>query len=123
MLGKGLSELATGLGPSFDKTTIMVMSEFGRTVKENGNGGTDHGHGNAIWLLGGKVNGGKLYGKWNGVAQNELYEGRDLPVTTDFRSVVGSIVGEHLHLSQAQLDSIFPNFKIGDKSLADIMKA
>lgn len=123
VLGKGLSELASGLGPSFDNTMIMVMSEFGRTVKENGNGGTDHGHGNAIWLLGGNVNGGKLYGRWNGMSQNELYEGRDLPVTTDFRSVVGSIIGEHLHLSQAQLDSIFPSFKIADKSLANIMRA
>lgn len=123
VLGKGLSELATGLGPSFDRTMIMVVSEFGRTVKENGNGGTDHGHGNAIWLLGGKVNGGKMYGRYNGIKQNELYEGRDLPVTTDFRSVISSIIGEHMNLTDAQLESIFPSFKLADKSLSSILRA
>lgn len=123
VLGSGLAELATALGPTFDKTMIMVVSEFGRTVKENGNGGTDHGHGNAIWLLGGKVNGGKMYGRWNGLSQRELYEGRDLPVTTDFRSVIGSVIGEHMQLSQAQLDTVFPSFKIADKSLSNILRA
>ena len=123
VLGKGLSELASGLGPSFDKTMVMVVSEFGRTVKENGNGGTDHGHGNAIWLLGGRVNGGKMYGHWNGLKNNELYEGRDLPVSTDFRSVISSIIGEHMHLSDAQLESIFPSFKLADRSLSNILRA
>lgn len=123
VLGRGLSELATGLGPSFDKSMIMVVSEFGRTVKENGNGGTDHGHGNAIWLLGGHINGGKMYGRWNGIAQNNLFEGRDLPVSTDFRSVAGSLIAEHLELSQQQMAAIFPNFKIADKSLSNLMRA
>ena len=124
VLGNGLSQLSESLGPAFDKTMVMVISEFGRTVKENGNGGTDHGHGNAIWLMGGKVNGGKMYGRWNGIAQRELYEGRDLPVTTDFRTVIGSIIGEHLHLSQAQLETIFPTFhKLADKSLSNLMRA
>lgn len=121
VLGKGLSELAVGLGPSFNKSMILVVSEFGRTVKENGNGGTDHGHGNAIWLLGGKVNGGKLYGRWSGIKRGDLYEGRDLPVNTDFRTVVSSAIAEHLQLSQAQLASIFPGFKFADKSLAEIV--
>lgn len=124
VLGRGLAELAQGLGPSFDKTLILVMSEFGRTVKENGNGGTDHGHGNAIWLLGGRVAGGKLYGSWNGVAQNELYEGRDLPVHTDFRSVLAFTLAEHMQLSSTQLASVFPNFQAtSDKSMAQLFKA
>lgn len=122
VLGTGLSELANALGPSFENTMIMVMSEFGRTVKENGNGGTDHGHGNAIWLIGGKVNGGRMYGRWNGIARRELYEGRDLPVTTDFRSVIASIVGEHMHLSQEQMETVFPNFNIADRSLSNILR-
>ncbi|MBX9688113.1 MAG: DUF1501 domain-containing protein [Candidatus Obscuribacterales bacterium] len=121
VLGTGLSELSAALGPSFDDTTIMVISEFGRTAKENGNGGTDHGHGNLIWLLGGDINGGKLYGRWNGMSQKELYEGRDLPVSTDFRSVISSVIGEHLRLSQSQLEAIFPGFKFTDKSLSSII--
>lgn len=124
VLGTGLSQLSEALGPTFDKTMVMVVSEFGRTVKENGNAGTDHGHGNAIWLMGGKVNGGQMYGHWNGIAQKELYEGRDLPVNTDFRTVIGSIIGDHMHLSQAQLQTIFPSFnKLSDKSLSNLMRA
>ncbi len=123
VLGSGLSQLADGLGPTFQKTTIMVISEFGRTVKENGNGGTDHGHGNFIWLLGGKINGGKMYGRWNGIKQNELFEGRDLPVTTDFRSVIASVIQEHMQLSKAQLASVFPGFNTQDKALEDLLRA
>ncbi len=121
-LGSGLTQLIEALGTSYEKTMIMVVSEFGRTVKENGNGGTDHGHGNMIWLMGGKVNGGKMYGHWNGISQRELYEGRDLPVNTDFRSVIASSVGEHMQLSQAQLATIFPNFQFGDKSVSSIVR-
>ncbi len=122
VLGTGLAQLVEALGDSYNKTMIMVVSEFGRTVKENGNGGTDHGHGNTIWLLGGKVNGGQMYGRWNGMGQRDLYEGRDLPVTTDFRSVIGSIIGEHMQLSQAQLATIFPSFQIADKGLSSIIR-
>lgn len=120
-VGSGLSELVTALGPTFKKTTILVMSEFGRTVKENGNGGTDHGHGNCLWMLGGSINGGKMYGRWDGIHQNALYEGRDLPVTTDFRAVLSSVIGEHMNLSRAQLEYIFPEFKQTDNSLANLM--
>ncbi|WP_426110325.1 DUF1501 domain-containing protein [Massilia sp. PWRC2] len=108
-LGQGLATLATRLGPLFDDTTIVVMSEFGRTARENGNGGTDHGHGNVMWVIGGAVNGGKVYGDWQGVGDSALNEGRDLPVTTDFRLVLAQIAERHMRLGDPQLRKIFPN--------------
>ena len=107
-LGQGLATLAQHLGPVFDDTTIVVMSEFGRTARQNGNGGTDHGHGNVMWVLGGGVAGGKVLGEWQGVADSQLHEGRDLPVTTDFRSVLAHISERHLRLTDAQLVQVFP---------------
>jgi uncharacterized protein (DUF1501 family) len=107
-LGQGLAVLAERLGPLFDDTTVIVMSEFGRTARENGNGGTDHGHGNAMWVLGGRVNGGKVYGDWQGVGDAALNEGRDLPVTTDFRTVLVQVAERHLRLSDRQLAAVFP---------------
>ncbi len=107
-LGLGLATLAERLGPMFDDTTIVVMSEFGRTARENGNGGTDHGHGNAMWVLGGKVAGGKVLGDWKGVGDAALNEGRDLPVTTDFRSVLAQVAERHLRLPDKQLAQLFP---------------
>ena len=108
-LGQGLAVLAQRLGPLFDQTTIVVMSEFGRTARENGNGGTDHGHGNAMWVLGGSVKGGKVLGDWRGVGDAELNEGRDLPVTTDFRTVLATIAERHLRLADKQLVQVFPS--------------
>ncbi len=123
-IGNGLSQLIEALGPAYQKTVIIVMSEFGRTVKENGNGGTDHGHGNAMWILGGPVAGGKIYGRWDGLAERSLYEGRDLPVTTDFRAVVSSIIGDHMSLDKAKLSSIFPDFQgAKDPILKGILQA
>lgn len=107
-LALGLATLAERLGPMFDDTTIVVMSEFGRTARENGNGGTDHGRGNAMWLLGGKVAGGKVYGDWKGVGDSALNEGRDLPVTTDFRAVLAQVAERHLKLGDRQLSKLFP---------------
>jgi uncharacterized protein (DUF1501 family) len=107
-LGQGLAVLAERLGPMFDDTTVVVMSEFGRTARENGNGGTDHGHGNVMWVLGGRVNGGKVYGDWQGVGDTALNEGRDLPVTTDFRTVLVQVAERHLRLSDRQLAAVFP---------------
>ncbi|MES2325166.1 MAG: DUF1501 domain-containing protein [Pseudomonadota bacterium] len=106
-LGQGLAVLAERLGPMFNDTTIVVMSEFGRTARENGNGGTDHGHGNVMWLLGGGVAGGKVHGDWRGVGDAALNEGRDLPVTTDFRSVLAQVCERHLLLSDQNLSRIF----------------
>lgn len=107
-LGQGLEALASGLGPVWDDTVILVMSEFGRTVQQNGTGGTDHGHGNVMWYLGGKVTGGKVRGQWPTLNENALYEGRDLAVTTDFRSVIAGILLEHYQLSPAQLTQVLP---------------
>ncbi len=107
-LGLGLATLAQRLGPMFDDTTVIVMSEFGRTARENGNGGTDHGHGNAMWLLGGQVAGGKVYGDWQGVGDAALNEGRDLPVTTDFRAVLAQVAERHLRLPDRALARLFP---------------
>lgn len=107
-LGDGLATLVCDLGPVFDDTLIVVMSEFGRTVAENGGGGTDHGHGNVIWLLGGGLKGGKVWGQWPGLDSSALYEGRDLAVTTDFRSVLQQVCAQHLRLDDRQLAAVFP---------------
>ena len=107
-LGQGLANLTKRLDHLFDDTTIVVMSEFGRTAKQNGNGGTDHGHGNVMWLLGGKIAGGKVYGDWRGLGGNQLYEGRDVAVTTDFRTVLAQVCERHLHLSDQRLLLAFP---------------
>ena len=112
-LGQGLATLARRLGPLFDDTTIVVMSEFGRTARENGNAGTDHGHGNVMWVLGGGVAGGKVYGDWQGLSPAQLNEGRDLPVTTDFRSVLAQIAERRLGLDDRRLGQVFPAMPSG----------
>ncbi len=110
-LGHGLTGLAQGLGPDLDDTVIVVMSEFGRTVRQNGNGGTDHGHGNVMWLLGGPVAGGKVHGRWPGLDNSALHEGRDLAVTTDFREVLAHVAARHLRVNDQQMARLFPDFK------------
>ncbi|MBY0551094.1 MAG: DUF1501 domain-containing protein [Candidatus Obscuribacterales bacterium] len=119
VLGAGLTELYQSLGDMQDNVTTVVMSEFGRTAHENGNRGTDHGHGNVMWLIGGRINGGKVYGQWNGLANSALYEGRDLPVTTDFRSVLSAVL--HGHMNVATTASIFPGFT-PDRQLENVLK-
>jgi uncharacterized protein (DUF1501 family) len=107
---RGLSALATDLGTRMEDVIILTMSEFGRAVAENGNRGTDHGHGNAMFAIGGAVRGGKVYGKWPGLAPEQRFEGRDLAVTTDFRDVFGEIVVRHLGVKDAA--AIFPGYAI-----------
>ena len=107
-LGEGLTALAQGLGPAWQDTVVIVVSEFGRTVRENGNAGTDHGHGDAMWVLGGNVRGGKVYGEWPGLSQERLWQGRDLAVTTDFRTAIGGVLHEHMRLDAAQVKTVFP---------------
>jgi uncharacterized protein (DUF1501 family) len=85
-----------------------VLSEFGRTVRENGDHGTDHGHGNVIWLAGGAVRGGRVYAAWPGLAPEQLYQRRDLAVTTDFRTALAAVLGPHLGLASDQLAAVFP---------------
>ncbi|MFK5955144.1 MAG: DUF1501 domain-containing protein [Planctomycetota bacterium] len=93
---KSLAAFCRDLGPQLETTTILVMSEFGRTVRENGNSGTDHGHGSNMLILGGGVKGGKVHGDWRGLAEGSLYQGRDLAVTTDFRDVMHDVMGNAL---------------------------
>ncbi|GGY16893.1 DUF1501 domain-containing protein [Massilia dura] len=112
-LGQGLAVLAERLGPMLDDTTIVVMSEFGRTARENGNGGTDHGRGNAMWVLGGRVNGGKVHGRWPGIGPDTLNENRDLAITTDFRTVLAQVAERHLRLPDRQLAAVFPKLPAG----------
>jgi uncharacterized protein (DUF1501 family) len=99
----------TDLGTLAEDTVIVTMSEFGRTARENGNRGTDHGHANVMFVLGGPVRGGHVYGQWPGLAPEQLYEGRDLAVTTDFRRVVGEMV--YAHLGNRNLPTVFPEFE------------
>ncbi len=106
-LGDGLMALTKGLGERLSETMIVVLSEFGRTVRQNGNGGTDHGHGNVIWLLGGTANGRRVHGEWPGLDDRALHEGRDLAVSTDFRRVLADLCASHLKLSDRQLADVF----------------
>jgi uncharacterized protein (DUF1501 family) len=110
-LGQGLASLVRELGDLYSETTIVVMSEFGRTVKENGNEGTDHGHGNVMWLLGGNIKGGKVYGDWKGLSESDLYEQRDLPITTDFREPISSILAQQMSLDASKIAKIFPGYQ------------
>ena len=107
-LGQALGAFTTDLGERMRDVVLITMSEFGRTVKENGTGGTDHGHGTAMMIIGGNVQGGKVYGRWPGLSPESRYEGRDLAVTTDFRSVFGEVLNGHL--GPADLSQIFPGF-------------
>jgi uncharacterized protein (DUF1501 family) len=105
---QALAALWIDLGDLAEDTVIVTMSEFGRTARENGNRGTDHGHANAMFVLGGPVKGGKVYGRWPGLDQSELYEGRDLALTTDFRQVIGEAVARHI--GNQNLAGVFPGF-------------
>jgi uncharacterized protein (DUF1501 family) len=98
------------LGDSTENVTIVTMSEFGRTARENGTGGTDHGHANAMFILGGQVKGGKVYGRWPGLANEQLNEGRDLALTTDFREVLGEVVTRTIGANN--LDLVFPGARL-----------
>lgn len=108
-LADALTGLRDGLGDQYRDTVILALSEFGRTVHENGNGGTDHGHGNVMWVLGGPVRGGKIYGAWPGLAEERLYQRRDVAVTTDYRQVVGATLHGHLAVDNVALARVLPN--------------
>jgi len=105
---KSLAALVVDLGDRMGDVTIVTMSEFGRTAHENGNGGTDHGHAGSMFVLGGDVAGGRVHGRWPGLAPEQLNEGRDLALTTDFRAVFSEVAARHL--GAAQLDRIFPGY-------------
>ena len=107
-LSQSMSAFWTDLGDLAESTVVVTMSEFGRTARENGNRGTDHGHANVMFVLGGPVRGGHVYGRWPGLAPEQLNEGRDLALTTDFRRVLGEAVNRHL--GAKDLNAVFPGF-------------
>jgi len=106
--GQSLAAFWNDLGDRMADVALVTMSEFGRTARENGNRGTDHGHANVMFVMGGDVRGGKVYGDWPGLGAEQLYEGRDLALTTDFRSVLGELV--QIHLGNRELNTVFPGF-------------
>lgn len=109
-----IAALRADLGDRFANVCVLTMSEFGRTLHENGSGGTDHGHGTAMLVAGGTVRGGKVYGRWPGLSESVLFEGRDLAVTTDFRTLLAEIVARHL--GYPDVGAVFPGFTYYDAS-------
>ncbi len=106
--GAGINALVADLGAKMDDVVILTMSEFGRTARENGTRGTDHGHANAMFVIGNGVRGGRVYGQWPGLKSGDLNEGRDLALTTDFRDVFGELVQKHL--GNSNLQTVFPGY-------------
>jgi uncharacterized protein (DUF1501 family) len=107
--GQSLAAFYQDLGDRMEDVAVVTMSEFGRTAKENGNRGTDHGHANVMFVMGGGIHGGKVYGDWPGLAEEQLNEGRDLALTTDFRDVLGELVSKHL--GNPNLQAVFPGYE------------
>jgi uncharacterized protein (DUF1501 family) len=107
-LGEALVAFQQDVGDRMEDVVIVTLSEFGRTARENGNRGTDHGHANVMFVIGGHVRGGRVYGRWPGLAPELLHEGRDLALTTDYRSVCGEVIARHM--GQRDLSRIFPRF-------------
>lgn len=116
-LSNGLLTFKENMDSQWKDTTVIVMSEFGRTVRENGNQGTDHGHGNVMWILGGNINGGKVAGDWKNLTPNNLHENRDLEVLNDYRSIISSVLFSKLELSKSNLNNIFPNYTFKNYNL------
>jgi uncharacterized protein (DUF1501 family) len=114
-LGNSLKLFCDDLGSVLDTTTILVMTEFGRTFRENGNSGTDHGHGGGMFVLGGGVRGGRIHGKWRSLTSDGLYQGRDLAVTTDFRDVLAEVLRGSLGFEPPK--GFFPNYSPGHLNL------
>lgn len=117
-LGEGLAAFRAHLGRRMDNVTVVTLSEFGRTVKENGTRGTDHGHANVMFVMGGSVQGGRVAGKWPGLDAHALYEERDLAVTTDFRQVLSDVIAYRLRSANA--GSVFPGFHPATGSAAGL---
>jgi uncharacterized protein (DUF1501 family) len=120
--GRGITALVRDLGDRMGDTVIVTMSEFGRAVGENGSRGTDHGHGNAMLLIGGGVRGGKVYGRWPGLAPEQRFEGRDLAVTTDFRDVFAEVVVRHLGASADVASQVFPGHRVDASRFKNLLR-
>jgi uncharacterized protein (DUF1501 family) len=120
-LGQSLAAFHQDMGDRMGDIVVVTMSEFGRTARENGNRGTDHGHANCMFVMGGDVKGGRVYGKWPGLNDHQLNEGRDLMLTTDFRTVVGEILTRHL--SVKDLGPVFPGFDNNPRKSVGLLQA
>jgi uncharacterized protein (DUF1501 family) len=120
-LGQGIAAFHQDMGDRMGDVVFVSMSEFGRTAHENGNHGTDHGHANCMFVMGGDIKGGRVYSRWPGMSQGQLYEGRDLAVTTDYRSVLGEIISKHL--GDRDLKAVFPGFANDPRQFLGMIKA
>jgi len=120
-LGQGLAAFHQDMGDRMENIVVVTMSEFGRTARENGNRGTDHGHANCMFVMGGDVKGGKVYGKWPGLEDQQLNENRDLFLTTDFRSVLSEILAKHIGVPD--LKPVFPGFNADPRNLPGLIRA
>ena len=118
---QGIAALYKDLGDRMRNIVILTMTEFGRTIRQNGSGGTDHGHASCLFVAGGPVRGGKVYGKWPGLATEQLYESRDLALTTDFRDVFSEIASRHLGASN--LNAIFPGFNANPSNFKGFIRS
>ena len=119
--GRGLAAFHRDLGDRMQDVLVLTMSEFGRTARENGNAGTDHGHANVMFAMGGAVKGGKVYGKWPGLEPEQLNEDRDLALTTDFRDVFAEVLVRHLDCGKPE--AVFPRFAIDGSRFAGIVRS
>jgi uncharacterized protein (DUF1501 family) len=120
-LGQGIAAFHQDMGDRMGDVVFVSMSEFGRTAHENGNRGTDHGHANCMFVLGGGIKGGRVYTRWPGLSEEQLNQGRDLAVTTDYRSVLGEIISKHL--GDRDLKKVFPGFANDPRQFLGLVKA
>ena len=118
--GRGLAAFHRDLGDRMQDVLVLTMSEFGRTARENGNAGTDHGHANVMFAMGGAVKGGKVYGKWPGLEPEQLNEDRDLALTTDFRDVFAEVLVRHLQCTKP--DTVFPRYTLDANRFAGLIR-
>lgn len=117
---EGIAAFWNDMGDQAEDVVLVTMSEFGRTVAQNGTGGTDHGHGNVMFVLGGPIAGGAIYGDWPGLAPEQLYEKRDLAVTTDYRRVLGEVIRKHMGVTA--LNTVFPDAQLRPESFLNLQK-
>src|SRR5262249_6321085 len=117
--GSRAGRLDADLGARMQDVVVVTMTEFGRTARENGNRGTDHGHASFAFVLGAAVRGGKVHGRWPGLAPEHLYEGRDLALTTDYRDLLAEILTSHLGLGD--LKTVFPGHEASPRSFPGVM--
>jgi uncharacterized protein (DUF1501 family) len=120
-LGQGVAAFHQDMGDRMGDVVFVSMSEFGRTAHENGSRGTDHGHANCMFLMGGDIRGGKVYTRWPGMNEGQLHDGRDLAVTTDYRSVLGEVISKHL--GDRALDKVFPGFANDRRQFLGLVKS